>query len=373
MKNISKNFFSVVISDVIASGLQAAFYLIFATLLFPEFYGELSFLIAIATTASTLSRFGLHYSVEVYRAKKKEEISNQINILSIILTGIVAIILIPINPAVSLIVVGMSLFSMSQYNLLGLKRYSKYLWFNIFKSISIIIIPLLMYFGFDLNGILFGFGISYLVGSYYLFKGLKKNVNGFKELKEKYRVLIHNFGVDSSLILPLSLDKLVIVPLFGFIFTGIYQFNLQILIGAMVLPVILHSFLISEEVSGSSVRRINYFVVFTSILVVLVVISIGPFMIENLFPNFYEGITSLQILIISTIPLSLASILNAKLQAQESTKVGYAGIIRIITLLALIPILGSVFGIEGLSFAFLSSSVLYTIVLYFIFHKTLKN
>lgn len=75
---------------------------------------------------------------------------------------------------------------------------------------------------------------------------------------------------------------------------------------------------------------------------------------------------------IAIIPLTISSILNAKLQSKESTVVGYSAIVRIGSMLVLIPILGSMFDLIGLSVAVLLSIILYTISLYIIYKKSSK-
>lgn len=68
--NIFKSFSFVVVGRVVAAGLQGIFYIVFALILQPEQYGEMSYIIAIAVSASVISRFGLPFTVTVYQAKK---------------------------------------------------------------------------------------------------------------------------------------------------------------------------------------------------------------------------------------------------------------------------------------------------------------
>ena len=70
-KKSLRNISFVTIGNAVSTGLQAIFYLLIATLLEPELFGEMSYLIAIAGTFSLFSRFGLNQSVTVYQSKKK--------------------------------------------------------------------------------------------------------------------------------------------------------------------------------------------------------------------------------------------------------------------------------------------------------------
>ena len=90
------------------------------------------------------------------------------------------------------------------------------------------------------------------------------------------------------------------------------------------------------------------------------------------FPKYVEGISSLQILTISLIPFSITAILYAKLQAKESTKVGFSAIGRIGSLLVLLAVLGNFYGLVGLSMAVLISCIIESVFLFVLFIKS-KN
>jgi len=243
----------------------------------------------------------------------------------------------------------------------------------IIKSVLLISIPILLYFILEIPGILIGMAISNLLASFNFFKLLNKNLKSFADIKASYKVVINNFGTESSYTLPRLADKLVIVPLYGFFYTGIYQFNLQILFAFEILPIALHSFLLPEESSGRTHRKIYYYLLLISSILVVVVIVFSPFVINQIFPKYSEGIPSLQILMVSLIPLSLAAIFNAKLQAMESTKIGYSAIIRVGSLLVLIILLGGRFELIGLSLAFLISTILYASFLAILFKMIKSN
>ena len=366
MKGTLKNFSYIVTGRAITAALFGSFYLIFATILEPESYGQMSYIIAIAGTASIISRFGFPLSVVVYRAKEQHVLSNQINMLTVITTGAAALILIPIEINAALLCFALSMFLMNTHNLLGFKKYKKFFWVSVIRSIPIIILPIALYFAFDIPGILLGLAISNFLGSIDFFKSLSSKIQSFREIRSHRTVLMNNFGVDASSALNRWVDKLLIFPLYGFAFVGFYQFNLQILVVLMVLPTALYSFMLSEKSSGKKHKRVVSATLLITFVIVIFVIIFSPFVIEQLFPKFEQGVKALQILIISVIPLSVTQILKADLQAQESTKVGFAGFARIGSLLAFIALLGN-FGLEGLSMAVLVSSSVETIFFLFLY------
>lgn len=367
------NFSYIAIGSGTGAGLQVLFYLVFAAILEPGIYGELSYIIAIAGTVSTVSKFGMNQTVMISNSKKNIIFSSQLNVLALITTSVAAIILLFINVYAAILSLAFSYFVMSQHNLLGLQRYKKHMILAISKGGLMIIIPIILYFQFDIAGILIGMAISYFVCSTDFLRMIKIKIQSFNHIKKNYKVIIHNFGIDASTILSRRIDKLIIAPLMGFTFLGLYQFNLQILFGLEIIPIALHQFLLSEESRGQKHKKIILGIFGFSVLITILVILFSPFIVEQLFPKYSDGITSLQILIVSIIPLTLGAIFSAKLQARESTKVGYSAFARIGTLVILIIILGSNFELIGLSIAVLVSTIAYTTYLSVLYYKTKKG
>lgn len=366
----SQNFLFVVIGRYSGAGLQAIFYFIFASFLIPEEYGKLSYFIAISGTFSIVALFGLNSSATIFQAKQERSLVNQINTLSFITAGIAAIILIPFNIYAAILSLAISFFIMNQHNLLGLKKYKIFMFNSILKGSSIIILPLLFYFAFDLPGILIGLLIGNFIASYDYLKNLSLKIDSFSQLRKKFGILFHNFGVDLSSKLPKNIDKLLIMPILGFTNVGIYQLNLQILLALELLPSSLHSYLLSEESSGKKHQKVILYVIIASTALTFISIIISPYFINQFFPKYSDGIFSLQILLVSLIPLSLIAILSAKLQVLESKKVGFSAPIRIGSLLILIATIGNWYGLIGLSAAVLISVILHVIFLAFLFKST---
>lgn len=372
-KNLINNGLFFTIGRIVSIGIQGIFYFVFALLLDPTKYGEMSYLISLAGTFSVISRFGLNHSVMIFQAKEKNSLVNEGNTLSIITTGIASIILLFINEYAAILCFGISTLLMYQSNLIGLKKYKKFMINSIIKAILFISLPIALYFILDIQGALLGMAISNLIASYGFFKNNITKIKSFVQLRSNFKILINNFGADASSNLIKFVDKLLIVPLLGFTMAGLYQFNLQILFLFEMLPISMHAFFLSEESSKKSHKTLYSWLILGSILIVISSILLAPYFINNIFPKFSEGILGLQVLIITLIPMSIASILQAKLQANESIKVGWGTPIRIGIFLVLIAILGTNYGLIGLSAAMLISSVVYTIVLGIIFKVEKKS
>jgi len=364
------NFSKVLTGRVVATGLSAIFYLVFAAFLQPDAYGELVYIIAIANTFAVISRFGLNFTVEVNQAKKNSELANQLNMLAFILILGGSIVLLFIDPLLSLLAFVQSFFVMEQFNLLGQNQYKKFRNLTIIRSIFLVIITLVLFQFWGIPGIILGMSIANFVSTYNFVRRLKRGTLSLNRIRNHYKVILHNFGVASSDSLNRSLDKLVIVPVLGFALVGIYQFNFQILAGLEVLPLAIHSFFLAEESGGKRNSKLGYFLILASILLVAIVFFVADPLVQWLFPHYSEGITSLKIMSIAIVPLTIGAILNAKLQAKESTQIGYSAIIRITSLLLLLVILGNSLGLLGLSLAVLISTILNTGFLAFLFLRS---
>jgi len=362
-----KNFSHVGIGRIISITLHAFFYLVIAALLDPEVYGELIVILSLAGTFSVVSLFGLNISMQVYRAKENFEITNQIITLFIILTTSAALILLTINQIAAFLCIATSFFAMTQSHLLGSKQYKKYMIYSAIKSGTFFVIPILLYFVFDINGIIFGMAISNLIGSLPFFKNLSfRSIAG---LKNYYKVLINNFGVNAGTTLPFFLDKLLLAPLFGFLIVGLYAFNLQVFVAISVLPGILSQYLISEESSGVRHRKLSLIVVLASVVLAVIVIILAPVLVPIFYPLYADGIEGLQIMAITIIPLSIGVLFSSRLLAQESTRIGFTAIIRIGIMLILLVVLGEIYGLIGLSIAVLVSQCANTLYLYLLYQK----
>lgn len=365
--NLIKNISYFTIGRLSVTGLQTLFYFVIAFLVIPETFGEISYLISLAGTVSVISRFGFTNTIIVLHGKSNNKFVQEANLLSAILITIGSIILIPINEYAAIFCFGFSLYQMNQFNLIGLKHYKKFMYNGILKGILIVILPITLYFILDIGGVLLGMALGNLLASTNFIKSIMRKFEGFSEIRKNIHVIIHNFSVDISPSVTRYVDKLIIVPFFGFTFAGIYQFNIQILLLFEILPQGIHAFFLSEESSGKVPKKIYYYLIVGTTILVIIGITIIPILIEMFLPNYSIGTLGLQILMLSLFPLTFASILNAKLQASQSTKVGYTSPVRIGLLLILIPILGNSYGLEGLSIAIFVSSLAFAVILYLIY------
>jgi len=363
-----KKFSYVSIGYGVSSLLAFVFYFLFAKILSVEQYGELIYLFSIVTVVVIFSRFGFGQTNIVQLAKGNKKFTSQANVFHLILVTSISIILFFINPILSILTIGVAFFMMDLNILQGKKDYKKYLIISISCRVFQIILSLILYYIMDFYGIILGAAIATILHGPHFIKSLLKWDFKFDEIRKHFVSNLHNFGVECSQILPNWTDKLLLVPLVGFTITGIYQFGFQVFLAIGILPMILYTFLLPEESSKENTKKIILSGIILSIILATMTFFLAPIIVKFVFPEFEQSIVIIKILSFGIIPLTVITILNAKLQSKESKMVGIGAVVRISSHLLLIPIFWSIWEYEGLAFAVIISllaHMFYLIYLYF--------
>jgi len=353
----------VIISNVV-------FYFVFAQILGPEKYGNLAFLISIAIIVPTFARFGFSQTIITFIAKKEHDLEKTSNLIAFITSIIVSLFLLFIDPFVAILSFSFSSFMMCIGILLGHRKYKIVSLYTVGRSVVWLVASLSLYFVMGIPGILLGMTIGHLVFSFRYFQSISFTSPNFSKLKNKFKFIIQNFSVDISQIIPNQIDKLIVVPLFGFQTAGIFHFAIQFLIAIELLTIVLHRFFLAEQSKDKIPKKIILYLSLLSAGIIFIGIFLSPYVIQYLFPDYLESILAVQIIIVGILPLIIISILNAKLQVLESNLVGFGVLIRIGSNVALLPILGGLLGIPGLALSNLISLILLSLYLIIIYNKT---
>jgi len=120
----------------------------------------------------------------------------------------------------------------------------------------------------------------------------------------------------------------------------------------MIFPSVLYKYLLPEESTGASNKRVKIFVIIFSIFVSALGIFIAPMLIENFFPKFIEAVDAIRIMSLAVIPSSIALILEAQFLGKERSKIVIIGTgISLVFLTIGMIVLGSWFGITGVAWS----------------------
>jgi O-antigen/teichoic acid export membrane protein len=345
-----KDLSSIGIADVIGSGISSVFWFYLATLIEPEAYGELNYLISIARIASTISLLGATQSLLVYSAKNVR-IHATLYSISLIIGVISSIIVVIIvgDFAISILVIGYMIFAIAYSDLLGKKYFKTYTKYILVQKILMISLGIGFYFIFGINGIILGIGISFFIGILRIIYGFRDTKIDFRLFKKKFSFISFNYMNSVTYMLHGSLDKIIIGPLFGFVLLGNYSLGLQFLSILLVLPIIVGKYIIPTESSGTENKKIKKIIILFSIVIGILGFLIGPDIGSFLFPKFLEIDSILRIVSLAVIPSTISITYSSKfLSYEKSNYMLFIAIIRTTIMILSIIILGNLYGIQGL-------------------------
>jgi len=342
------------LADTIGSVIAAIFWFYIATLLTPEQYGELFFVLGIAGTASLISLFGTENTLTVYVAKNVK-IQATLYFLSLII-GIVSSLIIIIffyRIDATLVLIGYIINSLAIGSLLGKKQFSSYAKYILIQKILTLVLGLTFYYAFGVDGILYALALSYSFFIIRIYKEFRSSKIDFSLLKSRFGFVTNNYVYHLSGGLIGNLDKLIIAPIMGFAILGNYSLTMQILSLMMILPHIVFKYTLTHDASGSQNLKIKKITILASIGIVFLGITVLPHIIPILFPKYIDVIDAIRIMSLAVIPYTLTLLFSSKLLGLEKSKsVLIEKIITLCIMIVGIVILGPLYGIIGISITF---------------------
>ena len=363
MSDIKKKIFDVSaigITDLIGSATAAVFWLYIAAELGPENYGELTFLISIATIISGIALFGSNNTLLVLAAKKID-IQSTIYLVTIIanIVGSVIIFILFVNVGISFLVIAYAIFPLVTYDLLARKLFRNYSKYVIIQKILLVTCGIGLYYLIGESGIIIGIALSHAHFIIHIVNTFKKSKINFGLLKKKKKFILNNFALSISGTFSGSLDKLIIAPLLGFGILGNYSLGIQFFAILNLLPAVCVKYLVTQDIAGISNKILKKIMVFTSIGIAIVGTTVGPMILSSIFPKFMDAENIIQIMSWAVIPITIQSAYHfPKFWAQEQNKmILYTTITTIIVQISSILILGPLYGSIGVAIAFVLGAI----------------
>jgi len=361
--------------NISASLIFAIFWLYLASILPKTEYGELGFLISIANVGSAISIMGFNAVVVVYESKKENVFPSSflVVLISSNVTAAATFVLTQ-NAMVSILIVGVVFFNIILAGLNSHKKYREFSKHKIFRSVITVIIALIAYQYFGINGILLGYFLSTLLILKELYPLMKNKKIEFSLLKPKIPFMLHAFARRLSDVFIRWGDKILIGSLFGFSVLGSYYVAVQFLLLLTTLPQTISIYLLPQESRGEKNKKIKIFSIIISCLMAIISIFVIPYGINALLPKYEESIIPMQILSLGIIPLTIASIQESEFFGKENSRVVLFGSsLQSIIYLVFIILLGEVFGLLGLSLGFVFAVTIRTIFNAFMSQEGRKN
>ncbi len=361
------------IVDISAAAISAVFWFYVASLLGPTDYGEISYIIAIAQTASTVSLLGAPHVLIVYTAKNIR-IQSALSALTLMIGSVVSVILFLFyyNTELSFLILGYIIFSLVISEMLGRKSFGEYAKIVLIQRALMLILGIGLYFILGKHGVIIGLAISFSPYIIPIIHGFRKYECNFYLIKQRFRFIINSYFEGLSTILSTTLDKLIIASLFGFTILGNYSLAIQFFLLLLIIPQIVWKYILPYDSVGIENKKLKQILILVSIgLAILSFILIPPF-VELFFPQYLETVDATRIMSIAIIPATIFLIFHSKFLGMEKSKyVFISSGILVIVQVAGIVILGRLFDIRGMAFAIVLA---YTCsVIYMIFQDKLDS
>jgi len=254
--------------------------------------------------------------------------------------------------------------------LVGKKLYSKYSKFLLTQKILQFVIGVGLSFSLGVNGVLIGIALANFVLIPIFYKELRRYKIDFSLLKPKKEFIINNQMIYLISVFRRDIDKIVIVPLLGFTVLGNFALTLQFFTIMMVLSSISYKYLLPKDVSGEKNAKLKKILILVSVLIAFSGFFFSPFFIENFFTKFSESIIPIQIASFAVIPTTVSMILFSKILALEKSRfLIVANSVQLCVILIATIFLGILYGIIGVTIAFVLGNTVHAITLAVINYK----
>ena len=360
-----KKFGSIATGETISGVIGSIFWLYLASLLTVSDYGELQFLIGIASFGVGLSLLAQTNTIIVYEIKQRG-LRGILFLISFIMAGIVSVILFIIYSKLDIIFLmfGMICGEMAIGYLMGKKLFIKYSIFLISQKVLMIVLVIGLYFLMGVEGIIYGIAISYIPVAILILSTFKNTSFNFSLLKNNFGFIFYNYSERLIVFSRRNLDKVIIMPILGFEILGEFALGFQIYSIMILFASISFKLLLLNDSEGKDSKKMSIVILSISTIIALLGITIAPIIVPIIFPQFTSVIEIIPIMSLAVIPNAIMLIMSSKFIGNEKSKFILIGtIMYAISYLLLIIFLGSTYGIQGLAFTFLITSTGYSIYL----------
>ena len=361
-----KDLSAIGIANLIGNVISSVFWLVLASLMDAEQYGEINYFIAIASVASAISFLGAGNALMVFSAKEKK-IESPILIVTTIASIIASLVVFTLfsNIAISLYIIGYIIFNHLLYETLGKKLYPSYAKYYVIQRILLIGFAFGLYFVIGPIGVVLGYAFSFMPFVIKRYKSYRISKKEFSLLKEKIPFMRDSYGHSMLSVLGTYADKLIVAPLFGYAFLGNYQLAFQILMILTMISGIVYSYLLPQEASGKPHRKLWLITILIVLITSILTIILAPSVLPILMPKYVPAIDLIQIMSIAAVSMTITLRYTSKFLGEEKSKIVIIGKgIYLTSHIIGIFLIGEIFGIQGVAISFVIASSVET--LYFI-------
>jgi O-antigen/teichoic acid export membrane protein len=346
----NKGLVYIIIGNIVGALLTGGFWLLLASLQSVEEYGKTSYMISMASLASSFALLGLNTAITTFIPKGHEKIHVAANQVVLISSIIAALIVAQRDWLLGFFVVGMSFWMMSIYEFLGRKSYKQYAIANIGARGCQLLLSIVLYYIIGIPGIIIGFTISFFLFSHRYIHSIKYFNKDFSEISGKMKFALHSYSFNMSNALLMYFDKIIIPPIFGYAILGYYQLGFQFLMFLGMIPISFFQYLIPEESSGNKKTKLRIIGFGLSIGLAVLLFFLSPIIINIFFPHYQNSLDAIRVISIGIIPMMVAYVINSKFLSEGNTRgVVIGAIIYQILQITLMILLGRLIEVTGIA------------------------
>lgn len=350
-------------SNIIGVLITGIFWFYLANLLGVEEFGEIQYYLGVVGIVYGISLVSTQYTITVTTAKKIK-IQSTLFLISLI-GGFVSftIILITLQKFdIGALVIAYIINEMALSYIIGKKLYSEYSKNILLQKILTVVFGLSFYYFFGIEGIIFGLALSYSHFIIIVYKGFKENKINFSLLKPHKEFIINNYMANLVNVLRNNLDKILIVPLAGFVTLGNYALAMQVFAILIIPSELVLKYILPQDASNSSKVELKRSIILVSVGLTIFGIVVLPVLIEYLFPEYIESLDAIRIISISAIPTTIGYLLVSKLLSEEKSKfILYGRLTSMAVFISTLLILTPLLGISGIALSFVFSTTSQTL------------
>lgn len=361
LKDISFLSIAYIVPMIIAS----IFWFYIASVIGAERYGEITFYLAIAGIASGVTMLGAPNSLNVYAAKG-EKILPIITIITfpISVIGATIVFFMFYNVGASIHVFSFVIFALITAEFVGRKSFKSYMKIAIIQKLLMVFLSIFLYYLLDSNGIIIGIALSFIPFIILYYKEFKNVKINFSVLKSKKKFIANNYLLSFTRMFAGSIDKIIIVPIFGFTVLGNYTLGMQFYMIMIIIPSIVYQYTLPQDATGNPSIILKKLTVFTSIILTILGIVLAPIIIELMFPEFLDAVIIVQIISLGVIPGTIKLMYSSKFLGNLQNKIVLISSgIFLSTIIIGILSLGELYKVYGIAVSFVLAGTLEAIFL----------
>ena len=355
-------------SDIIAGGITAVFWLYVATLMEVEDYGEISYIIAIGSVATTVSLIGSTNTLPVYIAKNVP-IQSTIYFFSILIAIVSSIVslLIFFSLELPIFILGLIVSGLAMSEIIGKKLYGVYAKYIITQKVLMVVLAIGLFHTIGPDGIILGIAISCFIYCKIIFKAFQDVKIDFNLIRERIKFILSSYSITLAGVASISIGKLIVAPLLGFVILGNYHLALQFISAFFLFPQIIYRYTLPHDASGVSNTKLKIISVLFTVGFTVIIIFTAPIVIPIFFPKYLEVVSIVQILSLSLIPTMIGTLYASKYMGNEKANlVVFSLVLNIVSQIIGMLYLGNIYGVRGIAIAYVISSVISIIPFSFI-------